>query len=70
MTNAPLTAITEGAMEPGACNMIAQLPPERRATCSIVEIRPVSHFVTYGLGVSLRHMRDTVLARARIPVGP
>ena len=46
------------------------LPPERRATCSIVEIRPVSHFVTYGLGVSLRHMRDTVLARARIPVGP
>lgn len=46
------------------------LPPERRATCGIVEIRPVGHFVTYGLGVSLRQMRDTVLARARIPVGP
>ena len=45
------------------------LPPERRATCSIVEIRPAGHFVTYGLGVSLRQMRDTALARARIPVG-
>jgi hypothetical protein len=44
------------------------LPAERRASCCIIEIRPVGHFLTYGLGVSLVQMRDTVLARARVPV--
>jgi pyridoxamine 5'-phosphate oxidase-like protein len=46
------------------------LPSERRAACSVLEICPVGHFVTYGLGVSLRQMRDTALARARVRVVP
>jgi hypothetical protein len=44
------------------------LPAERRVSSCIIEVRPVGHFVTYGVGVPLRQMRDTVLARARVPV--
>lgn len=45
------------------------LPAGRSDSCSLLEIHPTGHFVTYGLGVSLRQMRDTTLARARVPVG-
>lgn len=45
------------------------VPPERWATCVIVDIRPTGHYVTYGLGVSLLRMRDPIRSRARIPVG-
>jgi hypothetical protein len=45
------------------------LPPERRASCRIIEIQPVGHFLTYGLGVSLMQMRSPTLARGRAPVG-
>ncbi|GAB7045080.1 pyridoxamine 5'-phosphate oxidase family protein [Catenuloplanes indicus] len=48
--------------------LAALAPPERRAGCAVLEIRPAGHFVTYGLGVSLARMRDTRLARARVPV--
>jgi len=44
------------------------LPAERRESSAIIEIRPVGHFVTYGVGVSLTQMREPVLARARVPV--
>jgi hypothetical protein len=36
------------------------LPAERRNTAAIVEIVPEGAFVTYGIGVSLAKMRDTV----------
>ena len=43
------------------------LPPERRAACSVIEIRPVGQFLTYGIGVSLMQMRSPALARGRVP---
>jgi len=44
------------------------LPPERRAACRVIEIRPEGSFLTYGVRVPLRKMRDPALARARVPV--
>ncbi len=35
---------------------------------TIIEITPVKEFVTYGVGVSLQTMRDTVKARGRVAV--
>lgn len=63
-------AVHDGDAVPGAvlAKLAPMLPPARRASCSVLEIRPSGHFVTYGLGVSLRQMRDTALARARVPV--
>ncbi|WP_127507990.1 hypothetical protein [Actinoplanes solisilvae] len=45
------------------------VPPDRRANCSILEIRPTGHFITYGLGVPLRAMREPARARARVAIG-
>ena len=45
------------------------LPPERRASSRVIEIRPEGWFLTYGLRVPLRHMRDPALARARVSLG-
>jgi hypothetical protein len=55
-----------GALDeiPGLSSLV---PPTRRAACSLIEIRPIGHFVTYGLGVPLRQMRDPGRSRARIP---
>jgi hypothetical protein len=44
------------------------LPRERRGSAAVIEIVPDGAFVTYGVGVPLRAMRDTVRARARVPV--
>jgi hypothetical protein len=45
------------------------VPPQRWASCVIVDVRPIGHYVTYGLGVPLLRMRDPLRSRARIPVG-
>jgi hypothetical protein len=44
------------------------LPPERRASCRVVEICPEGWFLTYGIGVPLMKMRNPALARSRVPV--
>ena len=44
------------------------LPRERRGSAAVIEIVPEGTFVTYGVGVPLRQMRDTARARARVPV--
>ena len=44
------------------------LPRERRGSAAVIEIVPEGEFVTYGVGVPLRQMRDTSRARARVPV--
>jgi hypothetical protein len=44
------------------------VPPDRWASCALVDIRPTGHYVTYGLGVPLLRMRDPARSRARIPV--
>jgi hypothetical protein len=45
------------------------IPPERRASSTVLEIIPEGRFVTYGIGVSLLQMRDPAAARAHVPVG-
>jgi hypothetical protein len=44
------------------------IPPERRSTCVVLEIRATGHYVTYGIGTPLRRMRDPAQARARVAV--
>jgi len=48
--------------------MTSVLPPERRTTICVIEIRPEGRFVTYGLGIPLWQMRTPALARACVPV--
>jgi hypothetical protein len=40
------------------------------AGSTVIVVEPVGEFVTYGVGVSLMEMRDTVKARGRAPVRP
>ncbi|GAA3342294.1 pyridoxamine 5'-phosphate oxidase family protein [Amorphoplanes nipponensis] len=53
---------------PELAGLARLVPPGRREACAIIEITPVGHYVTYGLGVPLLRMRDTVRARARVRV--
>lgn len=45
------------------------LPPDRREDVCLIEIEPRGHFLTYGIGVPLRLMREPEKARFRVPVG-
>ena len=45
-----------------------KLSDEMLRRIRIIRIVPVGHFVTYGVGVSLRAMRDPAKATARVPV--
>jgi hypothetical protein len=45
------------------------VPSGHTAAVVFLEIRPTGHFVTYGVGVSLRGMLDPAKAHARVPVG-
>ena len=40
------------------------------AGSTVIVVEPVGEFVTYGVGISLMEMRDTVKARGRAPVRP
>ncbi len=44
------------------------LSPEALADACYIEVRPQGHFVTYGIGVSLRTMHKPEEAMARVPV--
>lgn len=44
------------------------IPPERAKSACLIEVAPVGHFLTYGVGVSLMSMRDPAAARARVRV--
>jgi hypothetical protein len=44
------------------------LPPERRDSGCVIEIRPTGRFSIYGLGVTLGQMRNPRLSRAHVPV--
>lgn len=46
----------------------ALLPDERRESACLIEIVPEGDFLTYGVDVPLRKMRDPAIARARVPV--
>lgn len=48
---------------------LAALVPEKRlATCRVIEIFPEGHFLTYGIGTSLKDLGDPVVAQARVRV--
>jgi hypothetical protein len=68
------SAIVHPAGSPQVRSLTAELasllPAERQASSSVIEIVPEGAFVTYGLGVSLKEMRDPAAARARVPVIP
>src|SRR4051812_10266304 len=51
---------------PGLARLV---PVERRSRCAVLDIRPTGHFITYGVGVPLRRMRDPAASRARVPIG-
>ena len=42
--------------------------PETNSSSAIIEVTPTKEFITYGVGVSLQTMRDTVKARGRVSV--
>lgn len=45
--------------------------PESGVEISFIEVSPLGHFATYGVGVPLLAMRDPAKARGRVPVaGP
>jgi hypothetical protein len=44
------------------------IPVERWTSACIIEILPEGAFLTYGLGVPLRRLRDPAAARARVSV--
>ena len=46
----------------------ALLPADRRDAGTIIEICPAGNFVTYGVGVSLRQMRDPAMSGTSVPV--
>ncbi len=48
----------------------ALLPDERRESACLIEIVPEGDFLTYGVGMPLRKMRDPAIARARVPANP
>jgi hypothetical protein len=48
--------------------LAALIPPDRRAACRIIKIRPTGQFLTYGIGVSLFQMRQPELARGHAPI--
>ena len=68
------TAVVHPAGSPRALSLLGELrsliPPERRATATVLEILPRGAFRTYGVGVSLRAMLDPAAAQARVPVPP
>lgn len=48
--------------------LMSLLPAERRAASRVIEIVPAGQFLTYGVGIPLRQMRNPALARARVSV--
>jgi hypothetical protein len=65
-------AIVHAPGSPGIGALTAELgsllPAERRASCAVIEIVPEDEFLTYGVGVPLRRMRDPAASLARVPV--
>jgi hypothetical protein len=66
------TAVVHPAGSPQARSVLDALgsliPPKRRESAAVVEIRPAGAFVTYGLRIPLLRMLDPAVARARVPV--
>jgi hypothetical protein len=72
ITFAGLATVTPAAeVEPALLESIYRgmtADPAALAKTSIIVVEPTGEFVTYGIGVPLMEMRDTVKARGRVPV--
>jgi hypothetical protein len=66
------TAIVHQAGSPDVRSLLEELssllPTERRTSSCLIEVIPEGEFLTYGLGVPLRRMRDPTAALAHVPV--
>jgi hypothetical protein len=66
------SALVHDPQSPAARTVVqalgGRIPPQRRAACRIVEIRPEDRFLTYGIGIPLAQMRDPSRAQARVSV--
>ena len=65
------TIVTPDALDAELCRRLFQVIADdaaKLAQSSVIVVEPVGEFVTYGVGVSLMEMRDTVKARGRAPV--
>jgi hypothetical protein len=63
------TVVPAKETDPAIAQVLFQLEkgPELESASTII-VEPAGEFVTYGIGVSLMEMRDTVKARGRAPV--
>jgi hypothetical protein len=65
-------AVVHPAGSPQARSRLRELasliPKERQASGSVIEVVPEGEFLTYGLGIPLRKMRDPAASQARVPV--
>ncbi len=65
------TLVTPAALDPELRRRLFQVFADDAAKLAqsiVIVVEPVGEFVTYGVGVSLMEMRDTVKARGRAPV--
>jgi hypothetical protein len=58
------------SVQPGQvpATLMKHLPPATREHGCLIELAPEGEFITYGIGVSLRHMATPSAARSRAPV--
>ena len=45
-----------------------EVTPKTNSSFAVIEVTPVGHFLTYGVGVSMMAMRDTEKARGRVAI--
>jgi len=66
------TAVVHPADSPRVRPLLKELAPllpqERQASAAVIEVIPEGAFVTYGVGVSLRQLRNPAAAGARVAV--
>jgi hypothetical protein len=53
------------AVSPALARLV---PASRRGIACVLELAPEGHFLTYGVGVSLKDLADPARAMARVPV--
>lgn len=66
--NATVYAAGSPAARSRSTQLGALLPDERRDSACLIEIAPEGDFLTYGVDVPLRKMRDPAIARGRVLV--
>ena len=66
--NGTARVIDREAAEDGLAQAMSQATGHEAEGICFIEVTPVGHFLTYGVGVPLLDMRTPAKARARVPV--